>query len=100
MGMILKPSIKIGKGFYNDLGGQVVVNEAKFHIDWNRETGKILVRDEKGGECGAGELKENGRKKSDRSPDYVGFIRIELDEYEIIAYNQQSVSISVFKDGE
>lgn len=100
MGMILKPSIKIGKGFYNDLGGQISVNNEKYHIDWNRETGKIIVKDEKGGECGAGELKENGRKKSERSPDYVGFIRIDLDEYEIIAYDQKSVSISVFKDGE
>lgn len=100
MGMILKPSVKIGKGFYNDLGGQVTVDNEKYNIDWNKETGKILVKNEKGEEVGQGELKENNRKKSERSPDYVGFIRVELDEYEIIAYDQQSVSISVFKDGE
>jgi hypothetical protein len=104
MGIQITPSTKIGRGY---LGlsleipaGKITVKSEEFLIDFDEKTGKIGVRSKDGESCGEGSLRKNEKKKTDRSPDFVGYIRVFADEYEVIAYNQSSLSISVFEDGE
>jgi len=101
MSIKITPSTKIGRGYIGDLGGKITVKGEEFLLERDEKTGVITVKDKEGKPTGnEAELKKNEKKKTDRSPDYVGFIRIGCDEYELIAYDQHSLSISVFEDAE
>jgi hypothetical protein len=94
-------STKIGKGYLNfSVGGKVTINNEIFSVVDCCDDGKFTLIDELKRQRGAGQLKKNLEKKSERSPDFIGFIRIDSDEYEAIAYTSSSVSVSVFKSAE
>jgi hypothetical protein len=94
-------STKIGKGYLNfSIGGKVTINDQIFSVVDCLDSGKFTLIDELKRQRGSGQLKKNLEKKSERSPDFIGFIRIDSDEYEAIAYNSSSVSVSVFKSVE
>ena len=104
MGIQITPSTKIGRGYLGlslDIpAGKITIKNEEFLIDFDEKSGKIGVRTKDGASAGEGSLKKNEKKKTDRSPDFTGFLRVFADEYEIIAYNQHSLSLSVFEDGE
>ena len=104
MGIQITPSTKIGRGYLGlslDIpAGKIMIKGEEFLIDFDEKTGKIGVRAKDGKSAGEGSLKKNEKKKTDRSPDFVGYIRVFADEYELIAYTQHSLSLSVFEDGE
>ena len=104
MGIQITPSTKVGRGYLGlslDIpAGKITVKNEEFLIDFDEKSGKIGVRAKDGSSAGEGSLKKNEKKKTDRSPDFVGHIRVFADEYELIAYNQHSLSLSAFEDGE
>ena len=104
MGIQITPSTKVGRGYLGlslDIpAGKITIKNEEFLIDFDEKSGKIGVRTKDGASAGEGSLKKNEKKKTDRSPDFTGFLRVFADEYEIIAYNQHSLSLSVFEDGE
>ncbi|MHB1755988.1 MAG: hypothetical protein ACYCT9_00520 [Leptospirillum sp.] len=94
-------STKIGKGYLNfSVGGKVTINNEIFSVVDCLDSGKFTLIDEAKRQRGAGQLNKNTEKKSERSPDFIGYIRIDADEFEAIAYSSSSVSISVFKSSE
>lgn len=98
MGIQIIPSTKVGRGFLNENEeGKIHVKDTPYLVT-REASGRLKVTDEKGQVVGDGELKKNEKKKTDRSPDHVGFIRIHVDEYEIIGYDQRSIGLSVFEE--
>ena len=104
MGIQITPSTKVGRGYLGlslDIpAGKITIKGEELLIDFDEKSGKIGVRSQDGKSAGEGSLKKNEKKKTDRSPDFVGHIRVFADEYELIAYNQHSLSLSAFEDGE
>ena len=101
MSIKIPPSTKVGRGYIGGPGGKITIKDEVFLLDRDEKTGKITVKDKDGKPTGnEAELRKNEKKKTERSPDYVGFCRIGCDEYELIAYTSTSLSLSVFQDAE
>lgn len=102
MSIKIVPSVKAGRGYIGlslDIPARkVTIKNEDFLVTYEEKTGKISVNDLDGKNVGEGELKKNEKKKTEKSPDHVGFIRIHTDEYELIAYSQSSLSLMIFQD--
>lgn len=98
MSINITPSTKVGRGYINPIGGKTTIKNESFVLDYQEKTGKIKVIGEGGEVRGEGELKKNEKPKSERSPDFGGWVRIDVNEFEIIAYKQESLGVSVFED--
>lgn len=102
MSIRIVPSVKVGRGYIGlslDIpGGKATVKNEEFLVTFDEKTGKLSINDLGGKNVGEGELKKNAKKKTEKSPDFTGFIRVHAEEYELIAYEQRSLSLMVFED--